>query len=109
MSIGENIHNYYENMVNDELNRRFTESDEDIDHLADIACVALNNLPPRYFRHEIDMAFYLSPQEFNEMKEKVAKAVDKAVETVDRRLDNADEIVGKSSAPMPPLRVSEPY
>ncbi len=28
--------------------------------LADVACVALNRLAPRYIRHEVDFVFYLS-------------------------------------------------
>ena len=28
--------------------------------LADVACVALDRLPPRYIRHEVDFVFYLS-------------------------------------------------
>jgi glutathione S-transferase len=30
----------------------------DAELLADVACVALNRLPPRYIRHAVDMAFY---------------------------------------------------
>ena len=36
------------------------------DLLADVACVALNRLPPRYIRHEVDFAFYLSERERTE-------------------------------------------
>ena len=35
--------------------------------LADIACVALNRLPPRYIRHEVDFAFYLTDKERGEI------------------------------------------
>ena len=31
--------------------------------LADVACVALNRLPPRYIRHAVDFSFYLSEKE----------------------------------------------
>ena len=31
--------------------------------LADVACVALNRLPARYVRHDVDMVFYLTEQE----------------------------------------------
>ena len=34
--------------------------------LADVACVALNRLPPRYIRHEVDYVFYLSERERSE-------------------------------------------
>lgn len=82
MSIQENIDNYYEKMVADALAVQLKDSDLDIEALADIACVALNHLPPRYFRHEIDMAFYLSPTEYQEMKDKVQEVVLEAIEFV---------------------------
>lgn len=85
MSIQENIDNYYEKMVADALAIRLKDSALDIEDIADIACVALNHLPPRYFRHEIDMAFYLSPSEYQEMKAKVDKAVADAIAYVDHR------------------------
>ena len=44
--------------------------------LADIACVALNRLPPRYIRHEVDFAFYLTEKE----RAANAKLVDDAVQ-----------------------------
>ena len=43
--------------------------------LADVACVALNRLPPRYIRHEVDLAFHLTEKERRE----VGRAVDEAV------------------------------
>ncbi|MCW8883882.1 MAG: late competence development ComFB family protein [Motiliproteus sp.] len=83
MSIGENIHNYYEKMVTDALAERIAkEEDVDSEFLEDVACVALNHLPPRYYRHEIDMAFYLSPTEHKEMSDKISKALDDAIKYV---------------------------
>ncbi len=35
----------------------------DADLLPDIACVALNRLPPRYIRHNVDFSFYLTDLE----------------------------------------------
>lgn len=45
------------------------------DLLADVACVALNRLPPRYIRHAIDLAFY----EGEGQRAAAAKAVQEAV------------------------------
>jgi len=42
--------------------------------------VVLNQLPTRYIRHEVDMAFYLPPSERFEMEAKVKKAISKALE-----------------------------
>jgi hypothetical protein len=53
--------------------------------LADVACVALNRLQPRYIRHEVDYAFYLSERERAEQDRAVAEAVDFAFEFVQAR------------------------
>jgi len=44
--------------------------------LADVACVALNRLPPRYIRHEADFAFYLSDRERLDGDRQVVDAVE---------------------------------
>jgi hypothetical protein len=53
--------------------------------LADVACVALNRLPPRYIRHEVDFAFYLSERERSESDRQVQDAVDYAFGFVQAR------------------------
>ena len=54
--------------------------------LADIACVALNRLPPRYIRHEVDFAFYLTDKERAENERAIAEAVAFAFEFVQARM-----------------------
>jgi len=54
--------------------------------LADVACVALNRLLPRYIRHEVDYAFYLSERERAEQDRSVCESVDFAFEFVQARL-----------------------
>ena len=81
----DSIHNYYERMVLEEIQRALPERHDESDLLADIACVALNHLPPRYIRHDVDMAFYLSPREQIEMEEKVKTAVQQAIRFVEQR------------------------
>ena len=44
--------------------------------LADVACVALNRLPPRYIRHEVDFSFYVSDRERQTTHQQVADAVE---------------------------------
>jgi hypothetical protein len=58
------VHNYYERLIFEEVARR-AESNPGFtsDMLADVACVALNRLPARYVRHDVDMMFYLTEQE----------------------------------------------
>jgi hypothetical protein len=60
------VHNYYERLVFEEVARRSHEAahmDYTSDMLADVACLALNRLPARYVRHDVDMMFYLTEQE----------------------------------------------
>lgn len=60
----EQVHNYYERLVFEEVARR-SEQHQNFtsDMLSDVACVALNRLPARYVRHDVDLMFYLTEQE----------------------------------------------
>ncbi len=59
---------------------------EDIkNYLQDIVCVALNMLPARYVRHDVDMAFFLTTQERADMDKAVKEAVQKAKAHVDKQ------------------------
>ena len=75
------IHNYYENQVVEEVLLAVA-AGTDEESVADIACVALNHLPPRYIRHDVDMRFYLSPEERAEIERKVKVAVKDAIRFV---------------------------
>jgi hypothetical protein len=57
----------------------------DADRLADVACVALNRLPPRYIRHRADLSFYQSQEQRAEMALAVDAAVRHAFEFVQAR------------------------
>lgn len=82
MAIVERFHNYYEQLVVNDLQLRFADQAELATLFTDIACVALNHLPPRYIHFDIDMAYYMSPEEKLEMNEKVENAVNYAVDFV---------------------------
>ena len=84
----DSIHNYYEHLVLEEIAKVSERARQEGDFLSDVACVALNRLPPRYIRHDVDMTFFLSPVELAEIYEKVARAVEEALEYVISR-DNA--------------------
>ncbi|GAA6167453.1 late competence development ComFB family protein [Sessilibacter corallicola] len=84
------IHNYYERLVLEEIRHQSSRSRNDEDYLADVACVSLNHLPPRYIRYDVDMTFFLSPQEQREMIDKVKLAVTEAISYVSLRERNAD-------------------
>jgi len=54
--------------------------------LADIACVALNRLPPRYIRHSVDFSFYLSEKERQEIDAAIRDSVSFAYQFVQARV-----------------------
>ncbi|MDH5435670.1 MAG: late competence development ComFB family protein [Gammaproteobacteria bacterium] len=77
----ENLHNYYETLVTDHMKDNHGDiSDPEL--LEDIACVALNQLPPRYIRHNVDFIFYMSSDERTKMTKQVEKAVTEAIQFV---------------------------
>lgn len=55
------------------------------DLLCDVACVALNRLPPRYIRHEVDFSFYLTEHERLEIDNAIVEAVTYAFNFVQAR------------------------
>lgn len=81
----DSIHNYYEHLVLEEIARTIDRVQEDLNFMADVACVALNRLPPRYIRHNVDMTFFMSPTELDEIESKVKAAVIAAAEYVTSR------------------------
>lgn len=87
----DSIRNYYENAVYQHIMTTLGSQSPppDAEYLADVACVALNHLPPRYIRHEIDMAFYISPQERGEIAGKISDAVNFAVRFIAERQKSA--------------------
>ncbi len=82
----EAITNYYEKQVYDRITAELGSIySDDPDFLADIACVALNSLPPRYIRHAVDMAFYMSSSEREHMEEVIEKAIRDSIDFVRSR------------------------
>jgi AmiR/NasT family two-component response regulator len=65
----EQVHNYYERLVFEEvLSRRAKHPEFTPEMLADVACVALNRMPVRYVRHEVDLVFYMTEQERHDIE-----------------------------------------
>lgn len=82
----ESLHNYYEKLVVDmvvDMAHKYPGLSED--HRPDVACVALNRLPPRYIRHQVDLAFHMTEQERKENEKLLKNAVDFAFEFVQAR------------------------
>jgi len=70
----EDVYNFYQDYVFNKVSE-LAEDDHSIEFQADVACVALNSLPSKYIRHHVDMAFYLTPEEYNDMETRIHQAV----------------------------------
>ena len=82
----EQVHNYYERLVFEEVVRRSAgRTDLTPDMLADMCCVALNRLPARYVRHDVDMVFYLTEHERHAIEQAMDEALDFAFAFVVQR------------------------
>ncbi|GAA3952401.1 late competence development ComFB family protein [Allohahella marinimesophila] len=82
MTVLDNMYNYYERMVIEELALQLAGREADQDKVCDMACISLNTLPPRYIRHSVDMAFFLQPDDLRKMRDAVAHSVREAIRKV---------------------------
>jgi len=82
----DNINNYFEKLVFDVIQDKIHggELDNEEDYLGDIACVALNQLPARYVRHNVDMVFYMTSEEREQNQVVVEDAVSMATDYVNK-------------------------
>lgn len=81
MSLRDAIDNLYEKLVADAIDETH-HPDDDEDFLTDVMCVALNRLPSKYYRHSVDMVFYMAEGEMDAMKRNSLTAVKEAREFV---------------------------
>jgi hypothetical protein len=82
------VHNIHEQAVYDAVKlgaSRFPGIAGQHDLLADVACVALNRITPRYIRHAVDLAFFLTDKERTENERLINEAVDQAFSFVQAR------------------------
>ena len=80
MHMNDDIHNYYEKLVINYINANKIDTKFSPEFLSDLCCIVLNQLPSKYIRHEVDMAFYLPQSERYEMEMNVKEAIDRALE-----------------------------
>ena len=83
----ESIHNHHEQAVFEAIRHAGPGYPLVAGHdlLPDVACVALNRLPPRYIRHQADLSFYLSQRQRADDARSVSDAVRFAFEFVQAR------------------------
>ncbi len=86
------IHNYYEDLVENYIVALELSTTRSDDYLADLYCLALNQLPVHYIRHGVDMYFYLSDEKRQEMEEKVIYAVTSAISWLDNEQKEKNDL-----------------
>lgn len=84
MKLDDDIHNYYEHLVLQRIENLGLDKSKSEDYLADLCCLALNQIPPRYIRFEVDMSFYLPQNERQQMEMNALNAVNQAISFLDQ-------------------------
>lgn len=82
----QSLKNYYEHQVVDTVialapNYPMLQEEQQ----PDVACVALNRLPPRYIRHQVDLAFHMTEKERADNEQLIRDSVKYAFEFVQAR------------------------
>lgn len=91
MAIDE-VHNYYEDLVSNYIDALELSKNRSEDYIADLYCLALNQLPCHYIRYGVDMIFYTSDEKRREMEDRVVFAVTSAVNWLEKeRLEHQEE------------------
>ncbi|MFY8300418.1 late competence development ComFB family protein [Pseudoalteromonas sp. SS15] len=91
MKLHDDVHNYYEKVMLDRIVERNLQDKYDDDIMADFCCTVLNQLPARYIRYDVDMAFYLPQHERIQMEQRVDIAIDVAMTQVAKRGSTVSE------------------
>ena len=87
MRLDDDIHNFYEKLVLEEIEKRKLNERYSDDVMADFCCTVLNQLPPRYIRYDVDMAFYLTQTDRLDMEQRVEVAINFAIDQIAKKKD----------------------
>ena len=87
MRLDDDIHNFYEKIVLEEIEKRKLNERYNDDVMADFCCTVLNQLPPRYIRYDVDMAFYLTQTDHLDMQQRVELAINFAIDQIAKKTD----------------------
>jgi len=85
MRLDDDIHNFYEKLVLEEIEKRKLNERYNDDVMADFCCTVLNQLPPRYIRYDADMAFYLTQTDRLDMEQRVEVAINFAIDQIAKK------------------------
>lgn len=102
MQISVDVHNYMETLVGAILASDEYTSKYDNEQLADLACLALNQLRPVYIRHDIDFLSRLAEERLLVFRQQTEVAIEAAESLIkdDRRTVREDEDISEYSLDM---------
>ncbi len=83
--IPDDVHNYYEELLQQHIQALELHNTRDEDYLADLSCLVLNQLPAHYIRHTVDMVYFTTDAQRDEMNLRVQDAVSKSVAWLDKK------------------------
>ena len=92
MKLDNDIHNYYEHLVLERIELLGLKTSKNEDYLADLCCLALNQIPPRYIRFEVDMSFYLDQSERQQMEINAVNAVSQGINFLEQTKTGKNQI-----------------
>lgn len=90
MQLNDDIHNYYEKLVTDYISLHKLDKRFSFEFISDLCCIVLNQLPSKYIRHEVDLAFYMPAPERYEMEMNVKESIVRALEFMESREQRDD-------------------
>ncbi|MFT4994679.1 MAG: hypothetical protein ACI965_001714 [Paraglaciecola sp.] len=85
MKLDDDIHNYYEHLILERIEKLNLIKSKSEDYIADLCCLALNQNPPRYIRFDVDMSFYLPEDEKQQMEINAVNAVAQSMEYLNNK------------------------
>ncbi|CCO46053.1 putative Late competence development protein ComFB [Vibrio nigripulchritudo SOn1] len=94
MKISVDVHNYMETLVGNRLSDPDYADAYDSEQLADLACIALNQLRPIYIRHDIDFLSALPEERLVVLRKQVNDALQASESMIkdDRRRRTEDNV-----------------
>ncbi|MGY5452409.1 late competence development ComFB family protein [Agarivorans sp. MS3-6] len=84
MRLSEEIHNFTEFLVGEQLHALNIQKRCDLDTLQDLCCLVLNRLPPRYIRHDVDVLSAISDEERVLLVEKTKVAIEEGLKFLEQ-------------------------
>ncbi|EKE74888.1 late competence development ComFB family protein [Gallaecimonas xiamenensis] len=78
MHLSDEIHNLVERLLLDELNQ--SPPDLPSEEWADLCCLVLNKVQPRYVRHDVDALYYMGDGDWDNLRRQIKAAIKESLD-----------------------------